>query len=330
MIVRPELARFGDLAQAGMQLMFLKFGRNDEQQADDLGLRYMTRQDYDPREMVEVFSVLDRLGQTSGEGRLPAWLSTHPAPANRAQRIQSEIQAQKLAGTRVEVPGYLRRVDGMVFGENPREGFFEGAAFFHPELRFQIQFPRGWRGQNQKQAVGAVSPQDDAIVVMTLVPGTSADQAANEFLRQQGLRPAGAERTTVHGLPAVTGIFEAVADQTPIAGRVAFVEHGEKVYRVLGYTPSVRWGNYDRVFAESLASFAPLADRRYLDVQPRRVKVVPVAQPMTVEELGRRHGATVSTDVLALINHVAPGASLPAGQPAKVVIGGRLPNEDRR
>src|SRR6267378_2755127 len=59
MIVRPELARFGDLAQAGMQLMFLKFGRNDEQQADDLGLRYMTRQDYDPREMVEVFSVLD-------------------------------------------------------------------------------------------------------------------------------------------------------------------------------------------------------------------------------------------------------------------------------
>jgi predicted Zn-dependent protease len=268
MIVRPELARFGDLAQAGMQLMFLKFGRNDEQQADDLGLRYMTRQDYDPREMVEVFSVLDRLGQTSGEGRLPAWLSTHPAPANRAQRIQSEIQAQHLAGTRVDEPGYLQRLDGMVFGENPREGFFEGGTFFHPDLRFQMQFPRGWKGQNQKQAVGAISPQEDAIVVMTLVPGRSADQAANEFLRQEGLRPAGAERTTVHGLPAVTGLFEAAADQTPIAGRVAFVEYGDKVYRLLGYTPSVRWGNYDRAFAESLASFAPLTDRRYLDVQP--------------------------------------------------------------
>ena len=330
MIVRPELARFGDLAQAGMQLMFLKFGRNDEEQADDLGLRYMTRRDYDPREMVEVFSVLDRLGQTSGEGRLPAWLSTHPAPANRAQRIQSEIQAQHLAGARVDEPGYLHRLDGMVFGENPREGFFEGGAFFHPDLRFQMQFPRGWKGQNQKQAVGAISPQEDAIVVMTLVPGRSADQAANEFLRQQGLRPAGAERTNVHGLPAVTGLFEAVADQTPIAGRVAFVEYGDKVYRLLGYTPSVRWGNYDRVFAESLASFAPLTDRRYLDVQPKRVKVVPVTQPTTLDELARRQGATVSTEVLALINHVAPGAPLPAGRPAKVVIGGRLPNEDRR
>jgi predicted Zn-dependent protease len=329
MIVSPELARFGDLAQAGMQLMFLKFGRNDEQQADDLGLRYMTREDYDPREMVEVFSVLDRLDQTSGEGRLPAWLSTHPAPANRAQRIQSEIQAQHLSGTRVEAPDFLQRVDGMVFGENPREGFFEGGTFFHPDLRFQLRFPSGWKTQNQKQAVGAISPQEDAIVVMTLVPGTSADQAANEFLRQQGLRPAGAERTSVHGLPAVTGLFEAVADQTPIAGRVTFVEHGDKVYRLLGYTPSTRWGSYDRVFSESLASFAPLTDRRYLDVQPKRVKVVSVPQPLTVDELGRRNGATVPADVLALINQVAPGASLPAG-PAKVVVGGRLPGEDRR
>jgi predicted Zn-dependent protease len=330
MIVRPELARFGDLAQAGMQLMFLKFGRNDEQQADDLGLRYMTREDYDPREMVEVFSVLDRLGQTSGEGRLPAWLSTHPAPANRAQRIQSEIQAQHLVGTRVEASDYYQRVDGMVFGENPREGFFEGGRFFHPDLRFQIQFPAGWKTQNQKQAVGAISPQEDAIVVMTLAPGRSAEQAASEFLRQQGLRPAGAQRTSLQGLPAVTGLFEAMADQTPIAGRVTFVEYGDKVYRMLGYTPSARWRNYDRVFEESLASFAPLSDRRYLDVQPKRVKIVPVTQPTTVAELARRHGASVSADVLALINHVAPGAPLPAGQSAKVVIGGRLPNEDRR
>src|SRR2546430_2174260 len=62
MIVRPELARFGDLAQAGMSLLFLKFDRNAERQADDLGLRYMTRQAYDPRQMVEVFTLLDRVG----------------------------------------------------------------------------------------------------------------------------------------------------------------------------------------------------------------------------------------------------------------------------
>jgi len=271
--------------------------------------------------MVEVFSLLDRVGEMSGQGRLPAWLSTHPAPEDRAQRIQAAIQAQSLAGTKVETRGYLRRIDGMVFGENPREGFFEGAAFFHPDLRFQIVFPRGWRTQNQKQAVGAISPQEDAIVVLTLVPGTSAEQAADEFLRQPGIRPAGAERTRIHGLPAVSTVFEASAGDTLIAGRVAFVEYDGKVYRLLGYTPGARWRTYDRGFAEALGSFAPLTDREYLEAQPRRVKVVEVAAPTTVEELARRHDASVSTELLALINHVAPGGTLPAGQPAKVVIG---------
>jgi predicted Zn-dependent protease len=331
MIVRPELARFGDLAQAGMSLLFLKFDRNAERQADDLGLRYMTRQSYDPRQMVEVFSLLDRIGESSGEGRLPAWLSTHPAPEDRAQRIQAAIQTQHLAGTKDDVRGYLRHVDGMVFGENPREGFFEGSAFFHPDLRFQIAFPRGWKTQNQKQAVGAISPNEDAIVVVTLAQGPSAEQAANEFLRQEGIRPAGAERTRIRSLPAVSAVFEAVtSDGVPIAGRVAFVEYEGKVYRLLGYTPSQRWGAYDRVFADSLGSFAPLADRRYLDVQPRRVKVVEVTAPMSVEDFARRNGATVPASTIALINHVPAGGTLPAGQPAKVVVGGRLPNEDRR
>ena len=124
MIVRPELQQFGDLAQAGVGLMFLKFGRDAERQADDLGLRYIGRQGYDPREAVEVFSVLDRASQKSGEGRLPSWLSTHPAPEDRAQRLQAAITAGNLSGSKVERRAYLDQLDGMIFGENPREGFF--------------------------------------------------------------------------------------------------------------------------------------------------------------------------------------------------------------
>jgi predicted Zn-dependent protease len=329
MIVSPQLARFGDLAQAGMGLLFMKFSRNDESQADDLGLRYITRQDYDPREMIEVFNVLDRVGQASGEGRMPSWLSTHPAPENRAQHIQAAIQSQRLTGTRVVEEAYLRRLDGMVFGENPREGFFEGTSFYHPELRFQITFPRGWQTQNQKQAVAAQSPQEDAIMALTLAPGRSAEQAADQFLRQEGLRAGQAQRVRVGGMNAVTAVFEAIAGDTPVAGRVAFVEDGDKVYRILGYTPSSRFRSYDGAFSQAISSFGELTERRYLDVQPRRVKVVDVRQPMTVEELSRQHGSTVSPAVLALINHVAPGATLPAGKPAKVVVGDRIPGEDR-
>jgi predicted Zn-dependent protease len=323
MIVRPELQRFGDLAQAGVGLMFLKFGRDAEREADDLGLRYLGRQSYDPREAVEVFSVLDRVSRQTGEGRLPSWLSTHPAPEDRAQRLQAVITAGNLSGNRVAREEYLSHLDGMVFGENPREGFFVQSAFYHPELRFTLVYPQGWKTENQRQAVGAVSPGQDALVVLSMARGTSADQAAREFFNQQGVQPAGAQREEIGGMPAVVGSFEAVSNQTMIAGRAAFVEHEGKVFRILGYTPQARWRTYSGVVDRTIASFRRLTDRRYLDVEPRRIDIVDLAQPTPVSALAAR-GATVSADVLALINGVPAGGTVPAGR-AKTVVGGRLP-----
>jgi predicted Zn-dependent protease len=218
----------------------------------------------------------------------------------------------------------------MVFGENPREGFFEGAAFFHPDLRWKLVFPAGWKTRNEKQLVGAVSPNEDAIVVLTLAPGASAEQAAQQFLSQQGLRPGRAERARINGLPAVTSVFEAVSGETLIAGRVAFVEYDGKVYRLLGYTPSARWNAYSRAFDGTVGSFETLTDRRYLDVQPRKLEVVDLTASTSVDAFAERTRATVSRDVLALINGVAPTGMLPAGQPAKSVVGGRLPAERGR
>ena len=87
MAVEPELQRFGGLAQQGLGLLFLKFGRDDENQADELGLRYMTREDYAPREMLEVFGVLDRVTRAAGGGgRMPDWLATHPEPRRTGSR----------------------------------------------------------------------------------------------------------------------------------------------------------------------------------------------------------------------------------------------------
>lgn len=328
MAVRPELQQFGDLAQAGVGLMFLKFGRDAERQADDLGLRYLDRQGYDPQEAVDVFSVLERASRQTGEGGLPSWLSTHPAPEDRAQRLRAAIAAGNMTGDKVERRAYLDHLDGMVFGENPREGFFVENAFYHPELRFSLVYPRGWKAENQRQAVGAVSPNQDAIVVLTMGRGTSAEQAAQEFFRQESVRPGETRRDRINGLTAVTGVFEATSGQTPLAGRVAFIEHGGKVYRVLGYTPQSRWDAYDRLFAEVIRSFDTLTERRYLDVQPRRIEIVPLRGPMTIAAFASRHPTPVSADVLALINGVPAGGTLPA-EPAKTVVGGRLPGGTR-
>src|SRR5256886_16290226 len=110
----PGLERCGGLAGAGLGVLFLKYSRDAERQADDLGLRYMRRVSYDPREMPHVFEMLTRVSQAQGGGRVPEWLATHPDPENRPGRIEQEIAAlpQTVSRAAVNRAEYLRRPAG--------------------------------------------------------------------------------------------------------------------------------------------------------------------------------------------------------------------------
>ena len=103
------------------------------------------------------FTTLERVSTVEGQaGRVPVWLSTHPTPEDRRTRIAAELQKLGApAGGTVDREEYLRRLDGITFGDNPREGFFEQSVFYHPELKFRFEFPQGWKTNNQKQAVAA-------------------------------------------------------------------------------------------------------------------------------------------------------------------------------
>ncbi|MGH9461889.1 MAG: M48 family metalloprotease, partial [Vicinamibacteria bacterium] len=120
----PEVRPFGDLLQTGVGLMFLKFGRDDERQSDSLGVRYSLAAGYDPREMASFFPVLDRIGERSGD-ELPGWLSTHPNPEDRERQILEmvEVAAPANRELRVGEEDFKHQIEGLVFGENPREGF---------------------------------------------------------------------------------------------------------------------------------------------------------------------------------------------------------------
>jgi len=327
MILRPQLQNFGGLAQAGLELLFLKYSRDDENQADELGLRYLTRAGYDPRDMTRVFRTLQRVGEAQNEGRVPGWLSTHPDPGDRGRRITAAIAALPggQGGGRVERDSYLQRLDGLVFGDDPREGYFRGNVFYHPEMRFRVEFPPGWKPSNQKQAVGAMSPPQDAVVVITLASRPSAQAAYQEFFSQPGIQRGQPWRGSINGLPALANAFAAQTDQGVLEGLAAFVEHGGKVFQILGYAPSSRWPRYEATVSNSVGSFAPLTNPRDLSVPPRRIDVVTLPQSMTIEEFARRHPSTVSVQTLAILNGVEPGERLEAGRKAKRVVGGELP-----
>jgi predicted Zn-dependent protease len=273
--------------------------------------------------MDDVFNMLNRVSEIGGGGRLPQWLSSHPNPETReAWATKAAASVKDYSNLAVNREGYLRRLDGMVFGENPREGFFEGSLFRHPDMAFRMSFPNGWKGSNQKQAVGAVSPEEDAVVVLQLAPGTSAQQAARQFFSQDGVVPGPEWRQQIGGFRAASYSFQAQADQTVIQGLAAWIEYGERVFQVIGYTPRERWGAYENAIAQSVGSFARETDRSVLNVQPRRIDLVQVSRPTTPESLLSQYPSTVPTQVVALINDFQGRATVPAGDIFKRVVGG--------
>jgi predicted Zn-dependent protease len=322
-IFSSTVANVSGIASAGLSVLFLKYGRDAERQADELGFKYMVRENYDPREMASMFRTLQRTGG-SGEGRLPEWLSTHPNPENREQAVAQRVDSlgRSTTGMTVDRDEFMRYLSGMNYGLNPREGFFRNNLFLHPDLRFQLQFPQGWQTQNTKQAVAAMSPNQDAILQMTLGQGTP-DQAAQRFFGQQGIQSSNVSRNSVNGMPAVSGYFQAqTQDGATIRGIGVWLQYGNATYQLLGYTPGQAFAQYDQVFRQSIASFRELTDQAALNVQPAKVELVRVPRTMTVAEFNRQFPSSVPVEEIAIINGVDAGGSLQAGTMAKRVVGG--------
>ena len=321
-IFSSTIANVSGIASAGLSVLFLKYGRDAEKQSDELGFKYMVNANYDPREMASMFRTLQRTGGSS-EGRLPEWLSTHPNPENREQAVAQRIDSlgRNPAGMTVDRDEFMRYIGGMTFGVNPREGFFRDNLFLHPDLRFQLQFPQGWQVQNTKQAVAAMSPNQDAMLQMTLGQGTP-EQAAQQFFNQQGMQSSNVSRNSVNGMPAVSGYFQATTEQGTLRGIGVWLQHGNATYQILGYTPAQAFGQYDRVFQQSIGSFREVTDPAILNVQPAKVELVRVPRTMTVAEFNRQFPSTVPVEEIAIINGVDAGGSLQGGTMAKRVVGG--------
>ncbi|HXV75121.1 MAG TPA: M48 family metalloprotease [Candidatus Polarisedimenticolaceae bacterium] len=321
----PDWARgLSDYAQIGAGLMMMKFGRDDERQADELGLRYMLAADYDARPAAGVFDMLDRVSAASGGGGTPAWLSTHPAPANRSQNMQAAVVSleRDFSDSKVGRQEYLVHIDGIVFGSDPREGYFTDQRFIHPQLRFRIDFPSGWTTSNTRAAVSGTSPGNDAVVAISHAAGSSRERALESFIAQEGIAGGSYWRDAVGGVPVSARGFSATSGQGAVRGIVMFVERESTVLRVIGYSLDPAWGANRAAIEGALASYAVVTDPAALGVEPARVRVVDAPSSGSLGQFARQTGATASVEQLALLNRMPVDGSVVAGRPYKTVTGG--------
>jgi predicted Zn-dependent protease len=322
MVLAPEAARYGDLANLAGGLLFLKFGRDDERQADELGLRYISRSGYPPQAMSSVFTLLSRVGQSEQGGRLPSWLATHPNPEERLRLMQTYYARLPagLGGEGYRREPYLAQVDGVLYGPDPRQGFFRNGVFYHPELGFALDSPPGWKGINQKQAVVWQPRGKDALLALTLSDARSARAGAQQFFAQQGVDLLGQWPLQPGG--AVGGQFQANTQQGTVAGAVTFVELGGRVYQLLGFAPAGRFRAYADEMGRTMQSFHRVGSRELGRVEPWRVGLVKLSAPMTLRQFDRRYPSTVPVEKVALLNNADLDARLLAGETVKRVVGG--------
>ena len=323
MIVSETFREYGGIAVAGLQLMNLSYSRDDELQADRLGLRYMSRVGYEAEALIGVFEMLASVSGSAGDGRAPEWALTHPYPENRQENMRREITATGIDREGiVDRDEYLDMIDGMVFGANPRNGFFQGSRFLHPDLEFEVTFPQGWKTVNQTQVVAAVSPEENAVVMLGIADDASSAQAGLDvFASSDGVSVGTPSRTTVSGLPAVRAPFGVTTEQGELRGEVMFLEYGGLVYRILGYSSEAEWGRYASSVRGTMSSFAPLTDPEMLGVEPMRVDIVTLGDATSLTSFVQRNPQPVEVDVLARINRTSPDAVLSRGTRIKTVVG---------
>jgi predicted Zn-dependent protease len=328
-IFSETFRRYSDAAQTGLSLMLLKYGRDDENQADQLGVDYTTKSGWDPREIPATYTMLARIGVRSGQ-RLPAFLSTHPDPGDREVRTRA-LSVQAAGGRtdlRTNARGYVSRLEGVVFGRDPRQGYFDGERYYHPGLALEMRFPPGWETQDTRSALLAVDPEKHAQMQMSLAaPMTEAPvEYVTQLVNRGKITGMDGRAETLAGWPAWVGRVE-VADVQGNRRQLAsaFVRRGgEPQIQVLGASAAVGDALEGRIF-ESIRSMRRLTDPGRMNPAPARVKIVRAGVQGTLVEVLPRFGVQgINAEDTSILNNLPLDDVVRVGETLKIVAPSRL------
>ncbi|MES2732271.1 MAG: M48 family metalloprotease [Bacteroidota bacterium] len=302
MVVSPQLAQYGELAQEGVGLLFLKFGRDAERQADELGVEYSTKIGYNAQYMGDFFNTLDRMGKQSDAESVPTFLSTHPDPANRFEtvhKLAAEWQKKlnlTTADLKVNRNAYLKLIDGIVYGEDPKQGFVEANTFYHPVMKFQHPVPKGWLVQNSPQQLQMSPTNGKALMVLSLAPVKSLAEAAQQVVEKNQLKVVESKNLLVNGLTAVAIVADQQQQSPPqpsqqqtqaqpaVRALIYLIEYGGNIYNLMGISAATDFSTYYPTFNSTMNNFRELTDQAKINKKPDRIRIKTVRKQGTLAE----------------------------------------------
>jgi predicted Zn-dependent protease len=324
----PGARPFGDLASTGLGLLFLRYGREDELQSDRLGAEYAVAAGWDPHGVPRFLQTLSRVSEMSERG-VPNWLSTHPEPGSRVE-VARPIAEQLAAGRELtrNRDGYERRIDGIIFGDNPRDGIVRGRAFLHPELRFALEFPDGWEVRNSPQQVVAREPGEDHYMLLQIVQqprGRDITEIAVNHMSGSGFTRVSGERTRISGLDAHLGVYrgslQGLGRVLMRAGHIVMPDR--TVYVLAGFAPEARYDRIQPVVTASIRSFRELSRAEAAGIRPNRIDFYTVREGDTWQSIAQRASqGIVQATTLAIMNGSEVNVQPRTGARIRIVVEG--------
>lgn len=315
-------ADLAGLASAGMQLLFLKYSRDDEREADQLGVVYSRKGGYNPAKMIDFFASLEDLGDLSGGNTLPGFLSTHPLTSERIENTRDMIQESD-DQLKVDQGGYFDRIDNMVFGPDPRQGFIEGDTFYHPDLRFLFSFPGEWKVQNDPSKVLVVSPDENAAVILQADKSEEnpREYAQSQLSQAEGINVIEDRSLRIHDLEAYQVLLDySQADQEDLRILLTYIRYNSLIYTFSALSTVNDYPTYDRRFQNLAGSFQRLNDPKYLNRQPRRIKFVKADGRRSLKGIFQNAGMEDALwPKMAIMNGLEIDQTPPSGQRIKIV-----------
>jgi predicted Zn-dependent protease len=312
----------------GSQLLTLRFSRKQERQADDLGIEYLTKAGYDRRAMGTVLASL--AAQNALDARLagrnasvPEWASTHPDPASRVQAALNK--AGTATGGISNRDTFLTRIDGLLYGDDPKQGVIEGSQFIHPDLRLSFTAPQGFYMVNGTRAVSINGQGGQAQMTLAPYSGNLETYVRQQFTALGGekttLAPQEIQRTTVNGLPAVYGTARVNNGQQQVDVVVfAYEFAADRAYHFTAIAPAGQAGNFNPMFQ----SMRRITQAEAGAVIPKKLQIVTVGRNDTIASLSARMAyPSAQEERFRVLNALAAGDTLRAGQRVKIVVRAR-------
>jgi predicted Zn-dependent protease len=329
-ITDPEV---GAMALAKSKLALASFSRAQEFEADAIGIGIAARAGYDPYGAVRFLTSMEHNAELkprqNGSGpidpRAPDFLSSHPATPERITNAIANARQYPAQGTTTSsTPGagakqaYLTGIDGIVFGEDPSEGFVRGRRFLHPRLGFTFTAPEGFTLDNTAQAVLGVKQGGGEALRLDVVR-VPAEQTLAEYLTSgwiENIDAASVEDVTINGFPAATAA--AKGDQWDF--RLYAIRFGSDVYRFI-FAAKHRTPDTDRIFRDSVGTFRRMSLAEIEDARPLRLQIITVGPNDTAEKLATRMAvADRPLERFRVLNGLEPGERLKSGSEVKIVV----------